>query len=166
MLDSQTIRSRAEGSVQRMTAAVDMLRQLEEKHTAQGQELAYYIQKIGPMEKAIIQLSSLMDNLLDLIDNGLGEGSNEPLQEVASKASAMFADDLAPDQVPFAHEQTIFNQPTPMDAAVMTPSDDQQAGNGAAVAAVTQPELAAAVVEPTPAPAELQPEPATAALEH
>ena len=72
MQDFYTLRNRAEGSVQRMTAAVDMLRQLEEKHAAYEQELAYYRQKMTPLEKANMQLSSLMETLLDLIDGGHG----------------------------------------------------------------------------------------------
>ena len=118
MQDFYTLRNRAEGSVQRLTAAVDMLRQLEEKHAAHEQELAYYRQKMTPLEKTNMQLTTLMETLLDLIDNGLSEGSTDQLQEVASKATSMLADDSVSNQAGFAQEPTAFGQPTPVDAGI------------------------------------------------
>lgn len=111
MQDFDTLRNRVEETAQKLTSAqgerqdqtetlVGILRQLEEKYAAQEQQVAFYRDRVEPLEQANGQLSLLMGNLLDLIDNGFGEDSLAPMREASQMASAMLATDMAMDMAP------------------------------------------------------------------
>ena len=80
MQDFDTLRDRVEETARNLTSAqgerqaqtetlIGILRQLEEKYAAQEQQLAYYRDRVEPLQQANEQLSQLMGNLLDLIDD-------------------------------------------------------------------------------------------------
>ena len=105
MKDFDALRDRVEATTQKLTSAqadrqehteslVAILRQLEEKHAAQAQQLFYYQKRLVPLEQANRQLAALMENLLDLIDGGFGEESLAPLRDAAGMAAAMLRSDL------------------------------------------------------------------------
>lgn len=105
MQDFDTLRNRVEATAQKLASVqterhdqtqslVDILRQLEEKHAAQEQQLAYYRDRVVPLEQANQQLTGLIEHLLGLIDRGFGEDSLGPLRNASEMASAMLANDL------------------------------------------------------------------------
>jgi hypothetical protein len=115
MQDFDTLRHRVEETAERLSLAqserqeethslIGILRDLEEKYSAQEQQFAYYRQRLEPLERSNAQLTSLIENLLDLIDRGFGDGSLNPLRKASEMASAMLKteimalDDTRPDQ--------------------------------------------------------------------
>jgi hypothetical protein len=105
MQDFDTLRDRVEATTEMLKSAqadrqdqteslVAILRQLEEKHAAQAQQLTYYKKRVAPLEQANRQLAALMENLLDLIDGGFGEDSLMPLRDASNMAAAMLESDL------------------------------------------------------------------------
>ena len=84
MHEFDALRSRVEDTAARLAAAqsnrrdrnsslLDTVARLEGKFAAQEQELAYYRERIRPLETANAQLSALMSRLLDMVDGGLGD---------------------------------------------------------------------------------------------
>lgn len=115
MQDFDTLRNRVEETAQKLTSAqserqeqtetlIGTLRALEEKYAAQEQQVAYYRDRVEPLEQANEQLSLLMGNLLDLIDTGFGEDSLAPMRRASDMASAMLATDLAVDTASVAED--------------------------------------------------------------
>ncbi len=129
MQDFDTLRERVEATTEMLRSAqadrhdqteslVTILRQLEEKHAAQAQQLLYYQKRVTPLEEANQQLASLMENLLDLIDTGFGDQSLAPLREASTMASAMLASDLFGSAVPMsADEEPEADEPAPVELA-------------------------------------------------
>lgn len=108
MQDFDTLRYRVEETAQKLASAqgerqdqtdtlVDILRQLEEKYAAQEQQVSFYRNRVEPLEQANEQLSLLMGNLLDLIDDGFGEDSLAPMRKASEMATALLATDMVPE---------------------------------------------------------------------
>ena len=123
MEDFDTLRHRVEETAERLSSAqserqeethalIGMLSQLEEKYSAQEQQFSYYRNRLEPLEQANAQLTSLMENLLDLIDSGFGEGSLGPLRKASAMASAMLATEVSA------------MSDTPSDQPALSDSDD------------------------------------------
>lgn len=109
MHEFDALRSRVEDTATRLATAqsnrrdrnhslLDTLARLEAKFAAQEQELAYYRERIRPLEAANTQLSALMNRLLDMVDNGLGaeDDADDPVRAATAKAAAMLERDLIP----------------------------------------------------------------------
>ncbi|MBT5049583.1 MAG: hypothetical protein HOM58_13875, partial [Rhodospirillaceae bacterium] len=135
MQDFDTLKIRVEETAQKLASAqgerqeqtetlVGILQQLEEKYAAQEQQVAYYRDRVHPLEQANEQLSLLMGNLLDLIDTGFGEDSMAPMRKAADMATAILATDMAP----VVDEPVDEPEDEPIDdMAAATNSDDEQA---------------------------------------
>lgn len=74
---------------ERTTSLVEMLQQLEEKYSAQEDELIHYRQRLAPLEAANGELAALMGRFLDLIDTGFETGGSGSLREAAKLAADM-----------------------------------------------------------------------------
>jgi len=105
MQDFDTLRHRVEETAERLLLAqserheetqslIGILRHLEEKFSAQEQQFAYYRDRLEPLERSNAQLTSLIVNLLDLIDRGFGEASLDPMRKASEMASAMLQTDI------------------------------------------------------------------------
>lgn len=106
MQDFGTLRNRVEETAQKLTSAqgerqeqtetlIGTLRQLDEKYAAQEQQVAYYRERVEPLEQANEQLSLLMGNLLDLIDNGFSEESLVPMRKASEMATALLTTEMS-----------------------------------------------------------------------
>jgi hypothetical protein len=115
MREFEALRNRVEDTAARLATAqtgrrdrnrslLDTLARLEAKFAAQEQELAYYRDRIGPLEAANARLSALMGRLLDMVDAGLGsdDDADDPVRVATAKAAAMLENELVslppPDQ--------------------------------------------------------------------
>ena len=105
MQDFDTLRHRVEETAERLSSAqserqeetqslIGILRDLEEKYSAQEQQFAYYRDRLEPLEQSNAQLTSLIESLLDLIDRGFGEGSLGPLRKASEMASTMLMTEI------------------------------------------------------------------------
>lgn len=107
MQDFDTLRHRVEETAERLSLAqserqeetqslISILHDLEEKYSAQEKQFAYYRARLEPLERSNTQLTSLVENLLDLIDRGFGESSLDPLRKASQMASTMLEKDITP----------------------------------------------------------------------
>ena len=107
MSDLNGLRNRVETTAERLAAAqqdrrrqngslLDILGRLEQKFAAQEQELAFYRERVGPLEAANAQLSMLMQRLLDLVDAGLdgADDLRDPVHQATEMAAAMLQCEL------------------------------------------------------------------------
>jgi len=79
---------------QETQSLIEILRDLEEKYSAQEKQFAYYRSRLEPLEQSNAQLTALIEHLLDLIDGGFGENSLDPLRKASAMASAMLRSDM------------------------------------------------------------------------
>lgn len=109
MSNIETLKARVEETAGRLAATqqdrrrknqslLETLARLEEKFAAQEQELAFYRERIRPLEAANIQLSQLMQRLLDMVDAGLADAADhdDPVRQATAKAESMLKNDLVP----------------------------------------------------------------------
>lgn len=109
MNEFTALRSRVEETAARLAAAqcdrrdrnqslLATLGRLEAKFASQEEELAYYRDRIRPLEAANMQLSALMGRLLDMVDGGLGndDDAEDPVRIATAMAAAMLDRDLIP----------------------------------------------------------------------
>lgn len=75
----------------RTRSLVDILAQLENKYSTQQSELAYYRERLIPLEATNGQLASLIENLLDLIETGFGEEGLRPLRQASEMAASLLS---------------------------------------------------------------------------
>ena len=145
MQDFDTLRHRVEDTAIRLTSAqserqqetqalIGILRDLEEKYTAQEKQFAYYKARLEPLEQSNAQLTSLIENLLDLIDQGFGENSLDHLRKASTMASTMLERDMAVDDDSQADQAMAPETSTPV-------AETDQAEETASVA---EPEVGAA----------------------
>jgi hypothetical protein len=117
MSDFETLRSRVEEAAENLASAEaerhrhaeslsGLLASLEEKFTAQRQELAYYKQRVAPLEDINHQLAGLMDRLLSMIDQGFGEASVAPIKAAAETASRILESVPAADAALMGEPET------------------------------------------------------------
>lgn len=139
MKDFDTLRHRVEATTARLSTAqserqeqthslIGMLGQLEEKYAVQEKQFAYYRDRLEPLEQSNAQLTALMENLLDLIDSGFGEGSLEPMRQASAMAAAMLAKEAdAAVDAPLDPNHTTQTEPDAEEAEEIEINAEQEA---------------------------------------
>jgi hypothetical protein len=111
--DFDFLRSRVEATAERLAAVqtdrrrrnrslLDTLSRLEEKFAAQEQELAWYRDRVAPLEAATAQLCALTARLLDMVDAGF-ERLDDPedgVQQAIAVVASMLEREAAPPVFP------------------------------------------------------------------
>jgi hypothetical protein len=107
MSDLSDLKTRVETTAERLAAAqqnrrrqnsslLEILGRLEHKFAAQEEELAFYRERVGPLELANTQLAALMQRLLDMVDAGLDstDDPHDPVREAMAMAVTMLERDM------------------------------------------------------------------------
>ncbi|MDA0652599.1 MAG: hypothetical protein O3C49_04885 [Proteobacteria bacterium] len=155
MQDFDTLRRRVEETAERLSSAqserqketqslVGILRHLEEKYSAQEKQFAYYRTRLEPLEQSNVQLTFLIENLLDLIDSGFGENSLEPLRKASEMAATMLENDIKPLDDTSSDNEGVSDQEISTETTVEATDeiDGETDGEPDAVAASAEPEMA------------------------
>ncbi len=138
MQDIESIRARVDQTAsklaeieterqERASSLVGMLQRLEGKYARQEEELAYYRERMAPMEKANTELAGLMSRLLDLIDAGFEANGQASLGEAAAIAAQMLDADLPDSVEPAEGRETVDEE----GAAMPGPSLEESAEEAA-----------------------------------
>jgi hypothetical protein len=108
MSDFENLRVRVEATAERLAetqkerrhrnqSLLDTIARLEGKFAAQEQEVAFYRDRVRPLEVANAQLRDLMGRLLDMVDAGFDETSErDPVRQATSMAAQMLDRDMLP----------------------------------------------------------------------
>lgn len=105
---------------------VGVLAELEAKYVTQEEQLAWYRNRVEPLEKSNEDLAVLLEHLLDLIDRGFGEASLDPVRSATALATTMLSEDMAvkATPAPVIEDEPVIEEETDIEMAEDTADPD------------------------------------------